>query len=134
MTIRQTRVNTLLVPDFTIFGLEAELGWRNGLSSGSFPQLDVSMPRPSRLSEGVLGKIPTDKEAQQDHTLKRLTHQGFPDGARRSAAVVARLGTMRPDLLSSWEGPFDYTAKRAAGEEEAFKEPRAWADFCPGRT
>ena len=52
------------------------------------------MPRPSRLSEGVLGKIPTDKEAQQDHTLKRLTHQGFPGGACRSATVVARLGTM----------------------------------------
>ena len=38
------------------------------------------MPRPSRLSEGVLEKIPTDKEAQRDHTLKRLAHQGFPDG------------------------------------------------------
>ena len=38
------------------------------------------MPRPSRLSEGLLEKIPTDKEAQRDHTLKRLTHQGFPDG------------------------------------------------------
>src|SRR5258706_15774239 len=105
MTNRQTPVNTLLVPDFTIFRLGAELGWRNGVSSGRFPQIDVSMPRPSRLSEGVLGKIPTDKEAQQDHTLKRLAHQGFPDGARRSAAVVARLGTMRPALLSSWEGP-----------------------------
>ena len=43
------------------------------------------MPRPSRLSEGVLGKIPTDKEAQQDHTLKRLTHKGFPDGLAEAA-------------------------------------------------
>jgi hypothetical protein len=56
---------------FCDFSLGAELSWRNGLSSGSFPQLDVSTPRPSRLSEGVLGKIPTDKETQQDHTLKR---------------------------------------------------------------
>jgi hypothetical protein len=71
MTTRQTPVDTLLIRDFTIFRLRAEFGRRNGLSSGSFPQLDVSMPRPSRLSEGVLGKIPTDKEAQQDHTLKR---------------------------------------------------------------
>jgi hypothetical protein len=62
----------LLVPDFTIFRLGTELGWRNGLSSGSFPQFDVSMPRPSRLSEGVLGKIPTDKEAQQEYSLKPL--------------------------------------------------------------
>ena len=80
MTTRQTPVNTLLIPDVTVFRLGAELGWRNGLSRGSFPQLDVSMPRPSRLSEGVLGKIPTDKEAQQDHILRRLTHKGFPDG------------------------------------------------------
>jgi len=71
MTTRQTPVDTLLIRDFTIFRLRAEFGWRNGLSSGSFPQIDVSMPRPSRLSEGVLGKIPTDKEAQQDHTLER---------------------------------------------------------------
>ena len=77
-------VNTLLILDFAIFHLGATLGWRNDLSSGSFPQLDVSMPRPSRLSDGVLGKIPTDKEAQQDHTLKRLTHQGFPDGLSRT--------------------------------------------------
>ena len=55
--------------------------------SGSFPQLDVSMPRPSRLSEGVLGKVPTDKEAQRDHTLKRLIHKGFPD--RLSEAPLA---------------------------------------------
>ena len=85
MTTRQTPVNTLLILDLTIFRLRAELGWRNGLSSGSFPQLDVSMPRPSRLSEGVLGKIPTDKEAQQDHTLKRLTHKGFPDELAEAA-------------------------------------------------
>ena len=38
------------------------------------------MPRLSTLSEGVLGKIPTDKEAQRDHALKRSTHKGFPDG------------------------------------------------------
>ena len=80
MTTRQTPVNTLLIPDCTVFRLGVELGWRNGLSSGSFPQLDVSMPRPSRLSEGVLGKIPTDKEAQQGHILRRLTRKGFPDG------------------------------------------------------
>ena len=73
MTTGQTPVNTLLILDVTLFRLGAKLGWRNGLPSGSFPQLDVSMPRPSRLSEGVLGKIPTDKEAQQDHTLKRFT-------------------------------------------------------------
>ena len=80
MTTRQTTLNTLLILDVTIFRLGAKTWLANGLSSGSFPQLDVSMPRPSRLSEGVLGKIPTDKEAQQDHTLKRLTHKGFPDG------------------------------------------------------
>ena len=85
------------------------------------------MPRPSRLSEGVLGKIPTDTEAQPDDTLKRLTHQGFPDGVRRSAALVARLGTLRPDLLGSWEGLFDYTARRAAGEEEPSKASAASA-------
>jgi len=56
----------------TIFRLKTDLGWRNSLSSGSFPQFDVSMPRPSRLSEGVLGEIPTGKAAQQEHTLKRL--------------------------------------------------------------
>jgi hypothetical protein len=95
----------LLVPDFTIFRLATELGWRNGLSSGSFPQFDVSVPRPSRLSEGVLGKIPTDKEAQQEHTLKRLTHNGFPDGARRSAALVAKSGHHEPDLLIRGKGP-----------------------------
>ena len=82
MTTRQTPVNTLLIPDFTIFRLGAELDWRNGRSSGSFPQLDVSMTRPSRLSEGILGKIPTDKEAYPERILKRLTHKGFPDGAR----------------------------------------------------
>ena len=80
MTTRQTPVNTLLILDVTVFRLGAETRLANGLSSGSFPQLDVSMPRPSRLSEGVLGKIPTDKEAQQNHTLRRLTHKGFPDG------------------------------------------------------
>jgi len=85
MTTRQTPVNTLLILDFTISRLGAESRLANGLSSGSFPQLDVSMPRPSRLSEGVLGKIPTDKEAQQDHTLKRLTHKGFPDGLAEAA-------------------------------------------------
>jgi hypothetical protein len=58
------------------FRLGAEFGWQKA----SFPQLDVSIPRPSRLSEGVLGKIPTGKEAQQDHTLKRSPHKGFPDG------------------------------------------------------
>ena len=80
MTTRQTPVNTSLILDVTIFRLGAETRLANGLSSGSFPQLEVSMPRPSRLSEGALGKIPTDKEAQQNHILRCLTHKGFPDG------------------------------------------------------
>ena len=92
MTTGQTAVNTLLISDLTIFRLRAELGRRNGLSSGSFPQLGVSMPRPSSLSEGILRKIPTNKETQRDQTLKRLTHKGFPDGARGSATVVAGSG------------------------------------------
>ena len=65
---------------FYDFSFGAELGWRNARSSGSFPQLDVSMPRPSRLSEGVLGKIPTDKEAQQNQAFKRLPHKDYPMG------------------------------------------------------
>jgi hypothetical protein len=85
MTTRQTTLNTLLILNFTIFRCRRILNRRNGSSSGSFPQLDVSMPRQSRLSEDVLWKIPTDKEAQQDHTLKRLTHKGFPDGLAEAA-------------------------------------------------
>jgi hypothetical protein len=57
----------VLIRDFTIFVQELRLVWRNGLSSGVFHKLNVAMSRSSRLSEGVLGKIPTDKEAQQDH-------------------------------------------------------------------
>ena len=51
-----------------------------GLSNASFPQIRGFIPSPSRLSESGLGKIPTDKEAQQDHALKGSTHKGFPDG------------------------------------------------------
>ena len=120
MTTRQTPVNTLLIPDFTIFRLGAELGWRNGLPSASFPQLDVSMPRPSRLSEGILGKIPTDKEAQQNHTLKRLTHKGFPDGARRSAAVVRASGHRETRLIEFAGRIYYYTV----GERRAKKSLR----------
>jgi hypothetical protein len=103
MTTRQTPVNTSLILDVTIFRLGAKTRLANGLSSGSFPQLDVSMPRPSRLSGGVLGKIPTDKEAQQDHTLRRLTRKGFPDGAAETPLPQPTLGTMNRDrvVLSS---------------------------------
>ena len=107
MTNRTNLSKYIACSRFTIFRLGAELGWRNGLSNGSFPQFDVLMPRPSRLSEGVLGKIPTDKEAQQDHTLKRSTHQGFPDESRRSAAVIAKSRQDEPDTLLSWKSlPF----------------------------
>jgi hypothetical protein len=81
------------------------------------------MPRPSRLSEGVLGKIPTDKEAQQDHTLKRLTHQGFPDGARRSAAVVAKSGHHEPDLLLRGKGYLGLSSCQKLIERSALLEP-----------
>ena len=67
------------------------------------------MPRPSRLSEGVLEKIPTDKEAQRDHTLKRLTHQGFPDGLAEdrycNGTYQAFLQTTREKALHSPIGP-----------------------------
>jgi hypothetical protein len=38
------------------------------------------MPRPSRLCGGVSGKIPTDKEVQQDQTFKGLPRKDHPMG------------------------------------------------------
>ena len=119
MTTRQTPVNTSLILDVTIFRLGAKTRLANGLSSGSFPQLDVSMPRPSRLSGGVLGKIPTDKEAQQDHTLRRLTRKGFPDGAAENTAAAANSGHSEQRPRSSF--------KRLISLPEMFGQLKSWS-------
>jgi hypothetical protein len=52
--------------------------WRNGLSHGSFPQIDVSMPRPSRLSGSYLKKIAVNNEMPHLNRLKRQSHRRWP--------------------------------------------------------
>ena len=65
----------MLILNFTIFRRRLDFDRRNGLSNGSFPQNDDSMPRPSRLSEIDSGKIPIDKEVLQPHPVRRLPHR-----------------------------------------------------------